>query len=89
MLSDVIWEIAEPMRSLAEAKGKTFTQSIEDSMRMHGDSASIGQLVSILLDNALKYSSPGGEIRLAAFKRHRENIIEVSNPCALMDTGAH
>ena len=86
VLSDVIWEIAEPMRSLAEAKGKTFTQSIEDGMRMHGDSASIGQLVSILLDNALKYSSPGGEIRLAAFKRHRENIIEVSNPCALMDT---
>ena len=86
VLSDVIWEIAEPMRSLAEAKGKTFTQNIEDGMRMHGDSASIGQLVSILLDNALKYSSPGGEIRLAAFKRHRENIIEVSNPCALMDT---
>lgn len=86
VLSDVIWEIAEPMRSLAETKGKTFTQSIEDGMRMHGDSASIGQLVSILLDNALKYSSPGGEIRLAAFKRHRENIIEVSNPCALTDT---
>ena len=85
-LSDVIWEIAEPMQSLAAAKGMTFTQSIEDGMRMHGDSAGIGQLVSILLDNALKYSTPGGEIRLAAYKRHRENIIEVTNPCALADT---
>lgn len=86
VLSDVIWEIADPMRSLAEAKGKTFTQSIEDGMCMHGDSAGIGQLVSILLDNALKYSTPGGEIRLTAYKRHRENVIEVTNPCALADT---
>lgn len=84
-LSDVIWEVAEPFGALAEAKGKHLTQSIADGMTMHGDEAGMGQLVSILLDNAVKYAAPGGEIRLTAYRQHRENVIEVSNPCHLTD----
>lgn len=84
-LSDVIWEISEPASAVAAAKGLHFEQSIADGMTMHGDEASMGQLVSILLDNAVKYCTPGGEIHLSAYKQHRENIIEVYNTCTLSD----
>lgn len=84
-LSDVIWEVAEPFGALAEAKGKRYSQSIADGMTMHGDEAGMGQLVSILLDNAVKYAAPGGEIRLTAYRQHRENVIEVYNTCHLAD----
>lgn len=84
-LSDVIWEIAEQMDSLAAAKERHFTKSIEDGLYMHGDSASVGQLVSVLLDNALKYSSEGGEIRLSAYKQHKDIVIEVYNTCHLSE----
>lgn len=84
-LSDVIWEVYESTRPVAQAKGKTITQSIADGLRVHGDEASIGQLVSILLDNAVKYGTAGEEIRLTAYRAHKENIIEVYNKCALPD----
>ena len=85
-LSDVIWEIAEPVNSLAAAKGLRFSQQIEDGLTVHGDRNSMGQLVSILLENALKYTSPGGEIRLTAARAHRDIIMEVYNTCHLEDT---
>lgn len=84
-LSDVIWEIAEPMASVAASKGLRFEQSIADGMTMRGDRDSIAQLVSILLDNAAKYCAPDGEIRLRAYKQHRDNVIEVYNTCTLSD----
>ena len=86
VLSDIIWEISEPMSALAAAKGLKFTQEIEDGMEMHGDRASIGQLVSILLENALKYTSQDGEITLHAYKKHRELILEIKNTCHIADT---
>ena len=85
VLSDVIWDVAEPIASLAAAKGKKFSQSVEDGLKMHGDPVSIGQLITLLLDNALKYSSEDGEIRLSAFRQHRELVIEVYNTCHLTD----
>lgn len=85
VLSDVIWDVAEPIASLAAAKGKKFSQSVEDGLKMHGDPVSIGQLITLLLDNALKYSSEGGEIRLSALRQHRELVIEVYNTCHLTD----
>lgn len=65
-LSDVLWEISEPFVSLAQAKGKTYTQDIADGLTVTGDRTAIQQMISILLDNALKYSPDGGSISLTA-----------------------
>lgn len=59
-LTDALWEISESFVSLSRAKGKIYTQEIADGLTMTGDKAAIQQMVSILLDNALKYSSEGG-----------------------------
>ena len=43
------------------------------------------QMLSILLDNAVKYSDRGGEIRLDIYRRKKKIYIEVFNTCDLPD----
>ena len=61
------------------AKGKQYTQEIADGLTVTGDQTAIQQMVSILLDNALKYSSDGGVISLNAKRRGRRVEILVAN----------
>ena len=85
-LSDAVWEVAEPFASLAKAQGKAYTQRIEENLTLCGNPDSIRQLISILLDNALKYSDEHGSIRLDVYKVHGKTKIEVFNTCILEDT---
>ncbi len=78
-LSDALWEISEPFVSLAQAKGKTYTQDIADGLTVTGDRTAIQQMISILLDNALKYSPDGGSISLTARRSGKKVEITVSN----------
>ncbi len=80
-LSDAVWEISEPFAALAQAKEKEFTQQIADNLVFHGNRASIQQMVSILLDNAVKYSEENGKIRLKVAKAGRKIEITVYNTC--------
>ena len=78
-LSDALWEISEPFVSLSQAKGKTYTQEIADGLTVVGDRTAIQQMVSILLDNALKYSPDGGCIALTARRSGKRTELTVSN----------
>lgn len=85
-LSDAVWEIAEPISALARAKGKQYEQRIEDGIFLHGDRAAVQQMVSILLDNAIRYSNDGGTVRLNVHKRKKKAEIVVYNTCTIEDT---
>lgn len=85
-LSDAAWEVAEPFASLAKAEGKSYSQRIEENLTLQGNPDSIRQLISILLDNAMKYSDENGEIRLDVYQVHGKRKIEVFNTCILEDT---
>lgn len=78
-LSDAVWEIAEPFASLAQARGLHYSQQIDDNTSVVGDRTSIQQMASILLDNAVKYTQSGGEIRLYVTKTGRKAEISVYN----------
>ncbi len=80
-LSDAVWEIAEPFSALAKAKGKIYEQSIADGLMLYGDRSAVQQMVSILLDNAVRYSNEGGKIRLNVYEKQRNKVIEVYNTC--------
>lgn len=82
-LSDAVWEIAEPARSLAQAKGKRYEQTIEDGLVCHGDREAIQQMASILLDNAIRYSDPGGTVRLTVGRVRGKLQIQTFNTCDL------
>lgn len=81
-LSDAAWEVSEPFDLRAVAQGRKYSRSIEDNITVHGDMAAVQQMISILLDNAFKYSDEGGEIRLSVRKQHKGSVIEVYNTCA-------
>lgn len=85
-LSDAVWETAEPFSGLARAEGKTYTQDIKEHLRMNGDRCAIQQMISILLDNAVKYSDVGGTIHLSVCRRYHKICIEVFNTCELPKT---
>lgn len=84
-LSEAAWEIAEPFAHLAKAKGKQYSQNIEEDLTFFGDRDAIQRLISILLDNAVRYSDEGGEIRLLIYRRRGKVCIEVMNTCIFPD----
>ena len=85
-LSDITWEVAEPFASLAKAQGKKYSQRIEENLTLCGNSDATRQMISVLLDNAMKYSDENGIIRLDVYKAHGKTKIEVFNTCVLDDT---
>ena len=80
-LSEAAWEIAEPVDALAKAKGIHYTRRIEERLTLFGDRDSVQQMLSLLLENALKYTDRGGEIRLHIYHSRGKNCIEVYNTC--------
>lgn len=82
-LTEAVWEISEPFSSLAEANGKEYNQNIEDDLVLSGDKNAIQQMLSILLDNALKYSDKNGKIRLDVYKKRKKIEIVIYNTCSI------
>lgn len=80
-LSDALWETADSFMPLMRARGKAYCQSIGDGLAVTSNRAAVQQMVSILLDNAVKHSPPGAKISLKAFRKGRKIVIEVSNTC--------
>lgn len=84
-VSEAAWETAEAFAVLAKAKGKRYSQHIEENLTLYGDRGSIQRMISILLDNAVRYSDDGGEIQMRIYRRRGKVCIEVSNTCDLPD----
>ena len=77
--SDLVEETAQSFRSRAMQKQVTFTERVEPMLSIKGDEKALRQLVSILLDNAVKYAPMGGEISLTLERQGRGAALTVSN----------
>lgn len=64
--------------SLAFDKGKTFVTEIEEAIILVGNSSQLTQLVSILLDNAIRHST-GREIGISLVRRPHTALLTVTN----------
>lgn len=83
-LSDLAEEMVRSFQALALTQGKTFTSRIEPMISLRGDEKSLRQLISILLDNALKYSDPAGNISLELSRQGKSVHLSVFNTCQEM-----
>ena len=90
-LSDMVEETAESFKSLAISRSKTFTYTIQPLLSYVGDEKALRQLVSILLDNAIKYSDENGNISVTLSAQGRGIRLEFFNTCASMpkDSTSH
>ena len=83
-LSAAAADTVSEFQPLAAGHGRTLTAAIEPGIMYQGDEALIRRLVSILLDNAVKYCDEGGSIRLELRQRRRP-VLTVENSCAGVD----
>lgn len=81
-LSDLAEEMAQSFAAPAQSQGKELEVSVQPMLSCTGDEKAIRQLISILLDNALKYSPQGGKLALKLEKQGRGALLTVSNTTA-------
>lgn len=65
--------------AVATASNKTISSNIEDGIHIQGDQKSIESLLSIVLDNAVKYCPENGHIDVTASRYKKGVKIEVTN----------
>lgn len=86
-LSDAVLDTAEGFRSVAKTKGKQFEINVAEHVEYIGDEKNIRQMISLLLDNAMKYSSEQGIIRIALKTSGKNKIITVWNTTDQIEKG--
>jgi signal transduction histidine kinase len=85
-LSETVARIAGPFAAVAEAGNKQFIMSIAPDKQYIGDESSIEQLVSTLVDNAMKYSDDKGMIKVTLSSGKKGIRLEVYNTVEGIDT---
>ena len=88
-LSEAVLDTAEPFYSIAQAKGKELTLQVKDDITYHGDEGTIRQMVSILLDNAMKYSDENGKISITLSTAGKSINLSVWNTTEPMKPGRY
>lgn len=78
-LSKLAQEITEGFNGMAKAQNKRYTVSIDSDIGVKADEKAIKQLLSILIENAFKYSDREGNIAVTVKKNGKYKEIEVRN----------
>ena len=86
-VSDAVRETAQSFDEFAAAGGHALRLDIAPALFYCGDEYAVRQLVSILLDNAVKYAAPGSEITLRLERSRRGVTLAVTNRCETVPEG--
>jgi signal transduction histidine kinase len=77
--SEITKSIVLPFESITYEKQITLVDRIDDNIYVAGDSIQLGQLISILLDNAINHTEPGGTITVRLKKQYDKKLLSVAN----------
>ena len=86
-VSDVAREITQSFTSKAKVEGKELAIEIEDGISYEGDEKLIRELVSILVDNAVKYCDAGGRITVSLKKQGDGVVLATANTAKNVGAG--
>ena len=78
--SDVAMECVLSFEPVAFEAGKPLEDHVAEDVTVTGDRDRLRHLISILLDNAVKYGAPGGTITLTLERTERQARLTVANP---------
>lgn len=79
-LSETAMDCALAFEPVAFEAGKPLEEEIQEGIAVLGDGEKLRQLISILLDNAIKYGAAGGTITLSLRRSERQARLTVENP---------
>ena len=84
-LAPMIEEVLADLSPLAEKSGVTLSQSGED-LWITGSDVLVYRAIFNLVENGVKYNHPGGSVCVAASRRDREAVVEVTDTgCGIPD----
>lgn len=78
-ISDVIEEVVGSFGAPAKTKGITINTSIAPALFYRGDEDAVKKLITLLMDNAIKYSPEGETVKVSLKKLTRGVVIKISN----------
>ena len=84
-LSEAVADTASGFETSAKHAGRNFAVNITPDIQFRGEESEIRQLISILCDNAIKYSDEQGIISLNLYKNGKNIIIDMYNTCEHVD----
>lgn len=88
-ISDVAQEVSESFNVLASSNGKQIKTEIEPNLMITGEVSMIGELISTLLDNAIKYASDDSIIKLNLYAHSKYICLDVQNNVDKIEPGDH
>ena len=83
-LSETVTETAKSFTTIAAARKIDFTYDVSENITMNGIYEDIKKLVSILLDNAMKYANENGKATLSLFVRKKQIALSVYNTTSVL-----
>lgn len=87
-LSSLVAGVADDLADFASVEGHGLRAEVEPGVSVEADPRAVGTLLSVLLDNAVKYALPGGEVTLSLARVRRGAELRVSNPAEPLDPEA-
>lgn len=83
-LSETVLETAKSFMTIAATKKIDFTYDVSENITMNGIYEDIKKLVSILLDNAMKYTNENGKATLSLFVRKKQIVLSAFNTTSVL-----
>ena len=83
-LSEVVEGVFLPFEGVAFEKGHVLNAEIQPGLSVQGNTQQLSSLASILLDNAVQYSTEGSEIELTLSGENHRAVLQVRNQCPEM-----
>jgi len=78
--SQLVHDAVLSFQLLYEEKGMGLTVKLQDGIRLSGSAQHLYQVMDVLLDNAMKYSSPNGTVNVSLEQTGRSCVLSVSSP---------
>ncbi|MDC7287016.1 HAMP domain-containing histidine kinase [Blautia schinkii] len=85
--SRLLEETLHPYYEMAALNHVSIQAEIQPEIMLHADQGHITQLFSILFDNAVKYTNPGGQITVTFQKPDKSAVLQVKNTCTALPEG--
>lgn len=84
-VSDAVRETAESFLDFAQSEGHELRIEVEPELYYDGDEYAVRQLVSILLDNAVKYAPAGTPVLFVLKREKGGTVMKTVNECNKID----
>lgn len=88
-LSELVSDIAVGFEPAFNAKDVSLKIDVEDNVELNGDYDAIEQTISVIINNAMKYSLSNSVAKIELYQKNKGIIFKCSNSCEPVEKGPH